>query len=123
MFNSEIFDNMVSTAKEILSDAQKSEYTQAVVFLTSSKKEYYVLINNALSPDKECEGDLVANLKANDDTEISYVLCMWHDESVDLPSYDFRKMLLQMDERNANAEIFVLTESGYQTKPLETTLR
>lgn len=123
MFNSEIFDNMLSTAKEILADAEKSEHTQAVVFLTSSKKEYYVLINNALSPDKECECDLVANLKANEDTEISYILCMWHEGSVDLPSYDFRKMLLQMDEKNANSEIFVLTDSGYQTKLLEITMK
>ena len=82
-----------------------------------------MLINNALSPDKECEGDLIANLKANDDTEISYILCLWHNGCVDFPSYDFRKMLLEMDAKNANSEIFVLTDSGYQTKLLEITMK
>ena len=117
-----IFEDMKNTAKNLLDGAEKAQYTQAIVLL-SQRNEYAAVINNAISKEKREEEALLKRLKDADDTEVRYLLCMWADGNIDLPSFDFRKMLCEVSEKNIDTQIFVMTQNGVALKKLEATMK
>ncbi len=121
-FDAKIREHMIKTASELLKNADKGQYTQALV-LTTDKGEYGAVISNALSPEKAEEGCLLDRLRTADDTAVRYVLCMWGDAGIDLPSHAFRELLCELDPQNAEALIFVRTKSGISAVKLQTTLK
>ena len=117
-----IFDKMWQTSESLLKDISTTKMTQAVVLLSSKGKEYSTIIEDVLTEEKNAEKSLVSELRANDDTEICYILAVWKNGCVDVPSYDFRKMLCRLNIENKNAAIFLMGEAGYHTKPLRVTM-
>ncbi len=114
---------MKKAADEILFNTEKKQYTQAIVLLTSCGNEYNAVIENALSVEKSDEKALLDKLIAASDTRIDHILCLWHEGSVDIPSYDFRKMLCALNSDNENSNIFVMTQDGYSVIKLGSTLK
>ena len=89
-----VFDQMMQTAVHMLKDAPNARLTQAIVLLTSKGKEYSAIIEDVLSEEKIAEKALIKEMKKDNDTELRYVMTVWKSGScVDVPSYDFRKML------------------------------
>ena len=116
------FDKMRKTAESLLKDISTEKMTQAVVLLSSKGKEYSTIIEDVLAEEKLAEKSLLRELLANDDTEIGYILVVWKNGCVDVPSYDFREMLCRMNIENKNASIFFRCEAGYHVKPLGVTM-
>ena len=118
-----IFDQMMQTAGHMLKDAPKTGMTQVVVLLTSKGKEYSAIIEDALSEDKIAEKALIKEMRKDNDTELRYVMAVWKTSSgVDMPSYDFRKMLCRMNPENKNAAIFMNETANYTVFPLGATM-
>ena len=117
-----VFDQMMQTSESLLKDISTTKMTQAVVLLSSKGKEYSTIIEDVLAEEKNAEKSLVSELRANDDTEICYILSVWKNGCVDVPSYDFRKMLCRLNIENKNAAIFLMGEAGYHVKSLDTTM-
>ena len=69
------------------------------------------------------EKKLLEKLKASGDTEIRYVLCMWQDNNVDIPSFAFRKMLCDLDQKNQEAILFVMTTEGISATKMSATMK
>ncbi len=69
------------------------------------------------------EKELIEKLKAAGDTEIRYVLCMWQDNSVDIPSFAFRKMLCELDQKNQEAALFVMTTEDISAIKMSVTMK
>ncbi len=122
-FDEGIFTKLKNTADEILLNTEKKQYTQAIVLLTSCGNEYSAVIENALSVEKSDEKALLDKLIAASDTRIDHILCLWHEGSVDIPSYDFRKMLCALNSDNENSNISVMTQDGYSVIKLGSTLK
>lgn len=118
-----VFDQMMQTAVHMLKDAPNARLTQAIVLLTSKGKEYSAIIEDVLSEEKIAEKALIKEMQKDNDTELRYVMTVWKSGScVDVPSYDFRKMLCRMNMENKNAAIFLMGEAGYGVKPLGATM-
>lgn len=117
------FDNMKKSASELLKDAETSQYTQAIVLSSVNGKEYGAAINNAVSEEKADETALLERLKAVNDTKIHYVLCMWQDGSIDLPSFAFRNLLCAIHPDNSEALLFVMTDDGVSSVSLSATMK
>ena len=118
-----VFDQMMQTAVHMLKDAPNARLTQAIVLLTSKGKEYSAIIEDVLSEEKIAEKALIEEMQKDNDTELRYVMTVWKSGScVDVPSYDFRKMLCRMNMENKNAAIFLMGEAGYGVKPLGATM-
>ena len=122
-FDADVFDTMKKRADELFSNREKKEYTQAIVLLSASGREYYALIENALSEDKNEEKALIERLSAENDTDISRVLCVWQDGGIDIPSFAFRKLLLDSDSSNGDCGLFVVTSDGYSVIGLKNTIK
>ena len=119
-----VFEQMKKTAEAELSKAAAGQYVQAVVLLSAKENEYSTLIKNALSKEKTDETAFLEGIKNVNDTEICYVLCMWQaDKCIDIPSFDFRKLLCALNPKNTEALLFVMTANGVSGIKVSTTMK
>lgn len=119
-----VFERLKNIAEELLRSTDKNHiYTQAIVLLTETGNEYGAVIENPLTADKKEEKYLISQMADAMDTAVSYILCLWKDGDVDLPSYDFREMIESLDPKNADTSVFVLKDSGYSAVRLENTMK
>ena len=102
-FDTDLLERLQKTASSLLQSAAQSPYTQGLVLVSSTQKEYSAVIKDVLSEEHPEEKALLEELKANHDTTLDYVLCMWQDGCIDLPSRTFRKMLCAMTTRSGCA--------------------
>ena len=120
----DVFKQMEKIAEAELSKAEPGRYTQAVVLLSNTGNEYSTLIKNALSKEKADETAFLEEIKNVNDTEICYVLCMWQaDKCIDIPSFDFRKLLCSLNPKNTEALLFVMTANGVSGIKVSTTMK
>lgn len=122
-FDTNLFERLQKTASAILQSVEQGQYTQALILVSSIKKEYSAVIKDALSEEHPEEKALLEELKVNQDTALNYILCMWQDGNIDIPSWAFRKMLCSLDPKNADALLFVMTENGTSVVKLANTLK
>ena len=119
-----VFEQMKKTAEAELSKAAAGQYVQAVVLLSAKENEYSTLIKNALSKEKADETAFLEGIKNVNDTEICYVLCMWQaGKGIDIPSFDFRKLLCALNPKNTEAIQFVMTANGVSGIKVSTTMK
>lgn len=86
---------------------------QVTVLLTA--KDHTFIVEND-------DGSIFEILKSQNDTQIRKMITVWKDGSVDLPSYAFRKALLELNHANSDAEILLQTEGGYKLVKLSVTV-
>lgn len=122
-FDADIFERMKKTASDLLRNTEKEQYTQAIVLLSKKGNEYGTIIRNVLSEDKTEESALLEGLRAADDTEICYILCMWGDACIDIPSFAFRARLCTANPQNTESKIFVMTQNGVSVMKLANTMK
>ena len=118
-----LFECMKEKAINLLSDTEKSQYTQAIVLHSAAGNEYSTIIRNALSEEKADEASLLRKIQEAKDDEISFVLCMWQDKCIDIPSFAFRNLLLKLNEKNSESMIFVMTADGVSGIKLSATMK
>ena len=118
-----VLEKMQTTAAELLRKTGSGQNTQAVVVHSATGGEYSTVLRNACSLCPSGEDDLLDALKAAGDTEIRYVLCVWQDGGIDIPSYAFRKMLTALDPKNTEARLFVMTAGGISAVKVSTTMK
>ena len=122
-FDTDLFERLQKTASIMLQSAEQSQYTQGLILVSSTEKEYSAVIKNVLSEEQTEEKALLEELKANQDTTLGYILCMWQDACIDIPSMAFRKMLCALDPKNADALLFVMTGNGVSAVRLANTMK
>ena len=118
-----VFESMKEQAAKLLAGIEKSEYTQALVLLSANENTYSSIIKNALSEEKADEASLLQQIQDAKDEKIKFVLCMWQDKSIDIPSFSFRKSLLKANEKNAESMLFVMTTDGVSATKLSATMK
>ena len=107
----------------LLNNAQKDQYTQAIILYSSAGNEYSAIIKNACSKEQTEERALLERLKMADDTEIRYVLCMWQDNAIDITSDAFRKLMIDLDPKNMESLMFVMTAESVGVIKVSATIK
>ncbi len=118
-----VLEKMQELAAMALKSTELNEKAQAIVLLTHKGNAYCYVINDALSKDKAEEDGLLQILTESADTEIKYILCLWLNGGLDLPSYDLRKKLCKINDRNLHAGIFVNTFEDVVIRELKDTVK
>ena len=121
-FDSDVFDNMKEMAIKLLYNTESGKYTQAIVLFSATGNKYSTIIRNACSKEKTEETSLIERLKIAEDTELRYVLCVWQDNSIDIPSFAFRKMLCTLNPKNSESLLFVMTAEGVSAIKVSATM-
>jgi len=122
-FDSTVFCRLKETATGLLRDVERSRYTQAIVLYSVTGNQYGAVISNALSEEMTEETTLLNKAILARDTEIRYVLCMWQDQSIDIPSYAFREKLCACNPKNKDSLLFVMTSDGVAGITVATTMK
>ena len=60
--------------------------------------------------------------KKNGEARIERLICMWHNGSIDIPSFAFREALLSVDSANFSTEILLNGLTGYIVKTVRATM-
>ena len=99
------WEMLLSRAKK---DADELSNGNTVVMLTAKGTVYSVSLQNGHSA-IEAEGviKLFIEKKKNSDAKIERLICMWHDGSIDLPSYAFREALVSAEVSNLSAKMLL----------------
>ena len=98
------FEFLIQEVRKYMLEHQAAEQ---VIVVKTAKGNVRFFANNVLDQKYVEEKEFVRKLVEQDDTVIQYIVCMWNDESLDLPSMNFRKLLLDVNEENKYAEIYL----------------
>lgn len=82
-------------------------FAEQVIVVKTAKGNVRFFGNNVLDQKYEEEKDFVQKLVEEDDTVIEYIVCMWNDSNLDFPSMNFRKLLLEVNEENKHAKMYL----------------
>ncbi|MBQ7358347.1 MAG: helix-turn-helix transcriptional regulator [Clostridia bacterium] len=124
----EIGNDMVDTRwKMLLNRAKKETETlsdgNVVVMLTINGAVDAISFQN-LNSVIEAEGAMkfLIEKKKNGDARIERLICMWHDGSIDLPSFAFREALLSVENANVSTQMLLNGIKGYVVKTVKATM-
>ena len=104
-------------------DANELSSSNTVVMLSAKGTIHSVSFQNGHSA-IEAEGvmKLFIEKKKNSDAKIERLICMWHDGSIDLPSFTFREALVAAESSNLSAKILLGGLNGYVVKTVKETM-
>lgn len=114
------WEMLLSRAKK---DADELSNGNTVVMLTAKGTVYSVSLQNGHSA-IEAEGviKLFIEKKKNSDAKIERLICMWHDGSIDLPSFAFREALVSAEVSNLSAKMLLSGLNGYVVKTIKASM-
>lgn len=99
--------------------AAESASPQTVAVLTSRSNLYSFANRDVLSGDTADEDAFVKTLLACGDTGIRYVVCMWNNRELDVPSGHLRRQLEELNPKNQDAGILLSGKNGFVVKKLK----
>ncbi len=125
------FEELLCVVKNTLRFITPEQHTQVIAVCSDNGYICHAVINNALSKEKTTEEQLINQLIENNATLVKKLVCIWAKDGVnvnmldclDMPSYDFRKMLCNCNGDNANAEMLLRSKDGFITKTIGQTMR
>ena len=108
-------DALIGEAKAKVNEMPSAEQ---IVGVKTAKGNVYFFANNVLSKGAEDEIDFWKELCDKSDTEIKYVVCMWNNHGIEIPSMSFRKMILESVPKNAETILILQGKNGIVGKTL-----
>lgn len=104
-------------------EADKLSAGNVVVLLTAKGTVDSISFQNIDSAiEAENAMKLLIEKKKCGEAKIERLICMWHDGSMDLPSYAFREALVAIDGKNLAAQMLLNGLNGYVVKTVEMTM-
>lgn len=116
---------LVQRAKELV--LLNPSVDQVIIVKTEKSNIYHftnrLYIDGMFTGKSEDEEKFVEMLSDKKDQVIRYIVCMWNCCSIDVPSMNFRELLLEASEKNAEAMLvlqsvteLILTKMGMTMK-------
>ena len=66
--------------------------------------------------------EVVAALTAAGDPQVLYILHIWTNHALDVPSYELREALLALHPENRNTRMLLVGEKGFHIRSIEETM-
>ena len=104
-------------------EADKLSDGNVVVILTAKGAVASISFQNIHSAiEAENAMKFLIEKKKRGEAKIERLICMWHDGSIDLPSFAFREALVAIDNRNLLTQMLLNGSSGYVVKTVKVTM-
>ena len=104
-------------------EADKLSKGNVVAILTAKGTVDFILFQNKnFSIETENAMKFLIEKKKSGEAQIERLICMWHDGSIDLPSYAFREALLSVDRTNFSTKMLLNGLTGYIVKTVMVTM-
>lgn len=115
------FEKLIDSARKKVSE-NCTAGSQAIVVETANNVLYCRVIADAAADGRSGEMAFIEEVRTSGDTEVRRIVCMWHDGMVDLPSYNLRKALIELNPKNEESLILLNGGIHYAAKALKTTM-
>lgn len=112
----EIFYQLMEEARKQIPRHPQAE--QVNVVRTEKGNVYSVALPDAINAQKELEG-FFGMLREKDDRRVSHVVAMWSTGGAEIPSFAFRKGLLELDAGNGETLLLLAQKPSLLYKTLQ----
>lgn len=112
----EIFHQLVEEARKQIPLHPEAE--QETVLRTKKNQVYCLALPDAVNAQKELEG-FFGMLREKDDCRVSHVVAMWSTGGAEIPSFAFRKGLLELDAGNGETLMLLAQKPSLLYKTLQ----
>lgn len=104
-------------------EADKLSDGNVVVILTAKGTVDSISFQNIHSSiEAENAMKFLIEKKKSEEAKIERLICMWHDGSIDLPSFAFREALVAIDSKNLSTQMLLNGLNGYVVKTVKATM-
>ena len=113
------FDPMLTLAREQLRTSGGTLSTQVTVLYTKEGNTYHAVEPNAMEG-QPCTLRLLKSLRDKGDSHIERCVIVWWrmGGEVDVPSYEVREKMLELDPKNRETKILICSGEGFAGCPL-----
>ncbi|MBR6642565.1 MAG: hypothetical protein IKL28_02755 [Lachnospiraceae bacterium] len=110
------FTTLFDTAKnELVSDRT----AQQVIVVRTVKNAEYSFLNHEIVSGNTADEEQFANLLSEkEDTHITELVCVWNTSVLDIPSRNFRKLLVTLNKENAKTKVLLTGKDSCLVKEL-----
>lgn len=102
---------MLSLAKVYFEshNQKKYEYHQCLVLTTANEEQivYPITADSVDALKSQACAYVESSIKKYNDNSIKKILCMWENNTIDIPSSDFMKKLCEINKENRNSIILL----------------
>ncbi len=102
---------MLSLAKVYFEshNQKKYEYHQCLVLTTANEEQivYPITADSVDALKSQACAYIESSIKKYNDNSIKKILCMWENNTIDIPSSDFMKKLCEINKENRNSIILL----------------
>ena len=107
-----IFEELKEKAEQKIEIEQNAVQ---IIVVRTNKNSIYLFVNYRMGTE---ETQFINSLLEKKDTIITELLCMWNSNELDVPSMNFRKMLMDLHPDNKKAKLLLQGSKGYIIKEL-----
>ena len=108
--------------KAIRAMAEESGAEQVIALQTAAGNVHVIYNQQVTAGNYEAEKTLFALLEQERDTHVLYVAALWRNGGADLPSFHFRRRLIELDHRNFETLLLMQGADGYHSRAVGSTL-
>lgn len=112
------YDTMVKRSQEIVKRIAGSENKQVIILQTADNKIHEAIVD--CSSDAEVGEQTLLNVIGKSDT-VTRLICCWSNGEFDMPSYNFRKKLCELNPNNETARMLLNGEKNFNLKSIKDT--
>ena len=108
--------------KAIRAMAEESGAEQVIALQTAAGNVHVIFNQQVMAGNYEAEKQLLGLLEQARDTHVLYVAALWRNGCADLPSFHFRRRLIELDHRNFETLLLMQGADGYHSRAVGSTL-
>jgi len=110
------FTELFEAAKKEL---ELNKTAQQVIAVRTAKNAVYSFLNNDIVSGNTTDEEQFAELlSGKEDTEITELVCMWNTSILDIPSQNFRKLLVNLNKENTKTKVLLTGNDSYLVKEM-----
>lgn len=111
-------ERLFTEAEQLLKTEKTAQ--QIIVVQTSKFNVYHCANRDIVSGDTTDEDCFVKMLYEKSDIEIKYIICIWNDCTIDIPSMHLRRSLIDLSPKNLNTLVLLQGEGAIIAKKIGT---
>ena len=114
------FTELLTLAEEAVIPVATDGMWQAIACKTAAGNTHLFFLT--FDDQTASEEKILSTLTTQKDTAIAFLLVMWNNHCIDLPSYSLRQKLIAMDEKNREALLVLRGENCLAVRTIGSTM-
>ncbi len=116
------FGSMIKETADLLKSIENHNNKQVIAVRIANGKIYKAVVDQTSASDADREEQKLLDAIGDNDA-VTQLICCWSGGCFDVPSYNFRKKLCELNPNNESALMLLQGKKSFITKAVKVTLR